>query len=444
MNSVRYSSSGIVAFIILIAACSSSVDETVHAHLSGDLNVSGQPDTTDFSSFEILVFSEEGDTLAFATTDPSGHFATDVRAPGRGIYRLTVSRYGQLMAQSEYLIAEGDSSTFRLSVPSANRPIVIRSLENSAWAAYRNAKAAHSAVILELANQQALTGAAFDNAVMSTAETMWSIRSIFPETMGAELAASESILMLDSRADSVLIERARIITPSMIGYLNVVRAARRAVSRTNGVNAAATYIRERLAEVDDETAEATLRAELVQVYQDSSRHDDALGEAKTMLSRLKGTELADWAESLIYELEVLRPGFDTPNFSVVTLDQDTLATSDVAGETTILEFFDPVDESFRVDLQQRDSLISLAVQKGIRYVAISTNPDSDINEAFFASESEGELRAVSATSAGLVETFNIQSATRRILLSDSKIIGKYDGRAVGALYTDLIYGNFSN
>lgn len=435
----------LICFLMLgiVTSCARPTNDSVQSFLAGNITVRGEADTTDFSGFQVVVLSETRDTLANAITDREGNFSTDVQAPQRGIYPLRINRYGLLMAESEFLTAEDDSAFLRLAVPLGERPLVIRSNENSAWAAYRNAKAAYNSSVLELANSQNLNAQSIALAALAASEVLWSIKGVFPKTMAAELAASESVMMLEGRADSLLIDRGKEIGIDQLGYLNVVRSVRRAISRRNGVEEAVNYLRDTLPTVEDEEARATLHAEIVQAYQDSSLYDAALLEARNMQRTYRKGALAEFAERIVYELDVLRPGYPVPEFNVSTLVGESVSSASIGNETAILEFFDPVSEAFSLERQERDSLISLASARGIRYLAISVNPDPDINEAFFDRPGLGEIPAQIVDSEELAAVFNVANTPRRILISDSKIIGKYDGRAAGALFADVAIGNIN-
>ena len=77
--------------------------------------------STDYRGFEVLVAGDiagEPDTLGYAITDSTGSFSMQVRAPGRGVYRLIISRLGQIQASGQMAIAEGDSGFIGGGVPS--------------------------------------------------------------------------------------------------------------------------------------------------------------------------------------------------------------------------------------------------------------------------------------------------------------------------------------
>ncbi len=431
----------IVAALLFLASCGKPEEPRVQAHLSGRVVIAGEADSTDFSAFEVVVTSNGDDTLAFATTDTNGDFATDVVVEQRGIYPLSVRRYGTLMARSEYIVGDGDTSTFNLAVPSNSGVVIIKSSENSAWAAYRNAKATYNANVLRLARMQTATAQSVDDAARAAASILWSIQDVYPQTMAAELAASESLLMLESREDSVVVERAKQIHSNAIGYLNVLGAARRSISRLEGVDRAVEFLDSKLDNVEEVAARVAISTEAVLALQDSSRYDDALDRARKMQRTFNGGDYDAEISSLVYELESLRPGDDLPAFVIRTQQDDSLGSSDIGDQTAIVELFDPLDESFQADLAIRDSLIALARRKGLDYHSITTNADHDINEAFFTRDGHGEFRHEPVNVNEVIELFNVGSQTRRFLVKNNKILGKYDGRAVQALYSDLMYGN---
>ncbi|MDX1429221.1 MAG: hypothetical protein R3282_02985, partial [Rhodothermales bacterium] len=258
---------------------------------------------------------------------------------------------------------------------------------------------------------------------------LWNLRGQFPGTIGAEIASAESVLMLEGIDDSLAIARAGNLDANASGFDEVARAVRRAESRLRGLDAAIDTLRsyERSANASDRKAAIT--SEIVLALVDSGRVDEALQEARRLASTYEGTEWASWAEQATYELQSLMPGMEAPPITARTWSGATFALETDGTGTVVLEFFRPGESAFLREVAVRDSLVRAMVGRGIKYVSISVEPDSVINEAFFESRGGPDVRI--ALSGGLedsvAQAYNVRVVPRRFLLNNGTIVGKYSG-----------------
>ena len=211
--------------LVLIGCGRASRDVgTVQSFLEGTITLSAELDSTgDFGGFEVLIASladDDLDTLGIASTDSTGRFVMDIVAPNDGIYPLYIRRGGGLLKQDQIVVADGDSATTSIRLPLGNRPVMIRSNQNAAWMAYRNVKARHNTVLYEAMRTGTLDEATMGSGIRQTAEIMWSLRSTYPGTMGAQIAAHLAnaglpVLLLDIDKTTAAngLRRARKLSP---------------------------------------------------------------------------------------------------------------------------------------------------------------------------------------------------------------------------------------
>jgi len=185
MNSgVSYRSVGLcIAILAASAGCSGRGEPAVRSHLDGRIAVSAEIDSTgDQSGFHVVVSNlreNHIDTLGYALTGADGTFSMQVVASERGVYPLTIRRTGRVVKQGQLVVADGDSATMNVELPS-NRPITFRSRENGAWMAYRNTKAAHANMIRQLASAGTLDEESMRASVIQTTDVLWGIAGTYP------------------------------------------------------------------------------------------------------------------------------------------------------------------------------------------------------------------------------------------------------------------------
>ena len=437
----------ILAIMCTVAACSSQAqgtDTTVRSHLQGTVTVSAEIDTTDdFEGFEIIVGNEGPggiDTLAFAVTDRSGRFETDVSAPMRGLYPLIIAREGQILHVDQYMIGEGDSATFAVELPTNNRPIRVRSQENAAWSAYQNTQALHNQGLVEMLQEGTVDEEQVGRQVSQASQILSSLGENFPGTVGADLAIAESILILDGWDDSLLVARARSVDETSPRYVDVVRAARRAEARLNGQASSLDLLLEYQLRTTDRDLHAAIQSEMVVAHMDSLDARNARLAARNMQQSYPNTAWSEWAGSVLYEIENLMPGSSAPEFSLPTLEGETVTLADLRGRYVMLEFYVPASEDYLRQLPIRNA-IAAAYGDDVEIVSISLQSDPAILEAFFEDRDvPGRHIALDdGVDAPIVQSYSVAMVPTRFLIDrEGAIVGRYPGEAVYAVQQELM------
>jgi peroxiredoxin len=436
----------LLAALVLVACRSSEArpPQGVTGHLAGTITVQADVDSVgDFSDFRVLVARVEGaqvDTLGHAVTDAEGRFATDVTAPARGVYSLFVARAGELLATSEYVVADGDSARLRLQLPTRRTRLPVRSYENAAWQSFRTTMALHKQGMRDDLQRLMDDAGALDRGIRQTVTLLWDLRETYPGTLGAASAEAEAIALLDGFDDAQAVTYARAIAPDHPQYVRIAQIARRAQARTEGQAAALELLRTFGAAAPDDATRAALQAEVVRTHLDSLAAEEALAAARTLRTRYPDTGWGEWARRAAYEVEHLLPGREAPAFAVVTVEGDTLALADLRGRPVVLEFYRPGDRAFERQLSTRRALYDATRPLDLALVSVSLEPDTLLNEAFFEGR---DLPGTHVIAPGgldddLVRTYNLGAVPTRFLLDrDGRIVGKYPGAAYAALQRDV-------
>ncbi len=433
----------VVIAVSVCAACTPGDVGDGRAHLAGTLTAVADYDTgSDQSGFEIVVLATPDgglDTLAVAETDASGAFAADVRVPGRGVYPLVVSRGGSRLHIDEVVLADGDSIQVRARFPLDGRAVRIVSKENSAWAAYKNAKALYNRSVLGLLESGAYSTSSMRQTVAQLGTILWSLRDLYPGTLGATVAEAEAVVLLESWEDSLALAHFRTLGAGHPSIVGITRAARRSIARMEGLDASVDFLRSISDSVSAGDALA-LRSEIVVALRDSLERKRALEEARSLLADGRGTEWERWAGNAIYEMENLMPGMKAPAFSVLDVAGMPVDLERLAGRTVLLEFFSPADETFLRELPERQLLLRALQGRRFTAVSVSVEPDSALNEALL--EGRNLLGTFvfdpDGLAGSLARAYNVNTVPTRVLIgSDGSLLSRYGGPAMPAVRNDL-------
>jgi len=429
---------------LVLTSCSTPDDDRFLTVAEGTLSIADQPDSTrDFSGFEILLANQldnDIDTLAIATTDKDGHFRLNISAEQDGVYPLIVRRAGVRLSTDQFVVAEGDTAVISGTYPLNGRRLRIISRENSAWIAFLNAKAQQNESMLRMLAAGDTAKQSIPQIAEQTAAILWSLRSLYSGTFGADLASVESIQMLEGWNDLLASDRIQEIRLDNPHIVEAVSAARRSEARVAGLDASVSLIRYFLQELDDPRSRAALTAEIVLAYSDSLRSEEALETALSLRREFPDSEWAPWASRAAYELENLLPGMPAPPFSVITRDGTGFALDDASGRYLILEFYAPLNNTFQKELLERDAVFGIMNPLMFQTLSVSMEPDDDINEALFEEGDHSGLFAFGGSmEGGIGSIYNIHALPTRYLIDpDGIIIAKYSGFGLRPMEQDLV------
>ena len=235
--------------------------------------------------------------------------------PSAEFTRLIISRLNQIQASGQIAIAEGDSASMAAAFPLRGRSLRIRSPENASIQAYQNIRAQHEQALVELVQSGEYEEEQVRSRIAQTTMILWDLQQTFPNSMGAELAAAEAIMLGTGWQDSIVVARMRGLSASNSRYGNAARAARQAEARLAG-QAAALALLDDLAERAETPAQrAEIASERVIARMDSMEFESALALTQSMQEEFEDTQWATWAERAGYEIQNLLPGMQAPAFA---------------------------------------------------------------------------------------------------------------------------------
>lgn len=434
---------GVLLLMPSLACTQEVAPQEVHGYLSGRITVSAVVDSSgDYSGIEIIVTDgvQDGpDTLGYAVTAMDGSFETPIVAKERGVYPLIMKRRGAVLSVSEYVVVEGDSATLRAELPLGQRLPNIRSAENSAWLAFKNADAQHNQRVLELLQQGGASQEALKRTIELNSEVLWSVRSSFPATLAASVASAKAVIMLEGWNDSLLVSRAEELDPEQAGYLEGVKAAGRAHARRDGLDAGIAFLRSKRDQLSDPEMKAALQREVAQAYIDGRNAADALAAIDSLKDTDNGDDWKEWADRARYEIENLFPGRPAPRFSLATRDGGHVDLDSLLGRPIVIEFWSPRDREYAQRLSTLASLLAND-SSGVRWLSAGLESDEDLYDAFFEGRDVPGIQIHDANEKmdALVVKYNVETVPTRYLIdSEGHIVEKYVGPSLADLVEDL-------
>jgi len=432
---------GMISVLVFACAQAEQSPQQIQSIFEGTLSIRPEIDpSTDYRDFEVLVARDnlgEPDTLGYAITDSTGYFLMQVYAPNRGIYRLIISRLGQIQASGQIAIADGDSASLVAAFPLRGRNLRVRSQENASLQAYQNTRVQHEQSLVELVQSGDYEEEQVRNLMSQTTMILWDLQQTFPNSMGGELAAAEAITMGTGWEDSVVVARMRALPSSNQRYGEATRAARQAEARRRGQSAALALLDNLKERAETPMQRAEIASERVIAHIDSMEFDIAFALTNAMQEEFEDMQWAIWAERAGYEIQNLLPGMQAPLFAVRDANGDSLRLQDLIGKYVILEFYQPEDDMYQRELPGRNDIVEVLGNEKVEIVSISMQPDTLVNEGFF------EERTVPGRHVygdqGVAQKYNINVLPTRYLIDpEGNLINKYVGGTMAAIHEYMI------
>jgi len=319
----------------------------------------------------------------------------------------------------------------------------IRSPENDALTAYRNTMTLHRQTMVDGLEDE-LDETRMGQNIRQTSSILWGLTDSFPGSYAADLAAVESIAMIEGWNDSLTVARSQELSPTNPRYAEALRVARRAQAELNGQESALNLLEQALTRSEEADAppetRAMLMAEVVRAHLDSLERDAALSAARSLRGTYPDSDWAEWATRAEYEAQNLLPGNTAPNIDLTTIDGDSLSLESLRGRPVLLEFYRPESRLYREQIPTRNAIYEGTEAQDLQIISISLQPDSVLNDAFREGRTlpGHHVIAPEGTDSPLLETYNIASLPTRVLIdAEGRIVDKYLGTAIVALQEDL-------
>jgi hypothetical protein len=238
--------------------------------------------------------------------------------------------------------------------------------------------------------------------------TLWSLRDQYPGTFAAQFAAVESLSLLATWNDSLVVARAQQISPSSPRYVDASHIARRAEARQHGQKAGLSLLNTFEARAPREHV-AGVKAARIQAFLDSAQVEAALSAAQRLKAEHPRSPWAQWARGVRYEARHLQRGMTAPSLRLRTLSGDTLSLRELRGRPVVLEYYRPGTDLYNLQRPLRNALHDATRRDSVAFVSISVEPDSLVNRAFLYNRRLPGHRAIAAKGSRdpIVQRYNV-------------------------------------
>jgi len=421
---------------ILSVGCSSSDNDLQEAHISGQITVDEELDSSgDNSGIELIVSfqraDEPRDTLFFARTDEDGYFSGTAQFERRDVYPVVVTRNRNAFGILNVVFADGDSVSINAKLPDVNDTAEISSKENDVLRTFQRVERNFNRVA-QYINIGAVSEDSVTIELQNWSNIYWQIYEENPGTLASDLAGNMSVSILSGWNDSLMVERAE----SLIGAKNRLRSNGRSVmldyyAETEGLDRAVSFLNRIETLSDNQDDKMTIKMDLIELLYDSSRTAEATEELNQFKETYSDVTLAmEWAENIGYDIEFLAPGSPFPDFTFETINEDSVSSDGMSGSPYIIEFTRLDNRLYQQQFDRTVAIYQIYSNFGLDIITVPIAANQIAVEAFF---SERDLywyfvQPNSFDTDDLVERFNINRVPTRFLVdSDGTIIRRYIG-----------------
>lgn len=432
--------------ILTLAACSSGeTDSRPSTVIFGRISVDASIDSLqNHEGFELRIVEPavdgEPDTLFYAVTGPTGEFEGVARFPERDLYRMEISRYGNVLGGAAMILAEGDTIRFELRFPDAAESLVIESHENEIYRSYERLQSGINRVF-RFAQAGLVTPDTLEMEILKWSDLFWDFYERNPGSYGGREAAASSVRLLEGLDSERMMER---LIGALAGDASLVpfasRIGTRYYSDRYNLDSALVWLDNLERHARDERTRMGLKMNRINLLYDSARVRSArveLDEFKRRFSSLD--EAAEWAERFEYDLVSLAPGSDMPSFEIADLDGDPVSGQSMKGSPYIIEFTRLDNLLYQQQFDRNVAIYQIYKNYGLQFITVPFAASEVRLNAFLDERAElwTYARPGSFDPEELQKRFNINIIPTRILVDrNGRIVRKYEGTE----FDDIIRG----
>ena len=426
----------------LITACSER-PSVPGAVVRGHITVADSLDSSkNYAGIGVTIIKRDSanaqaDTLFHEVTDESGSFSGRAEFPQRRRYRTLISRNGRNLGQLDVILADGDTLTITGELPDIEGTFSVQSREHDALSTYRRVERGFQR-IAAFAQAGTLTGDSLITELGKWSDLFWEVYGTHKGTLASDLAASESVRLLQGWNDEKMMQRIRLVQDDDDLAGLAATYGKDYLVRSEGLDYTLAYLDSLRSMTKDRNMGMRISMERIKLLYDSARVEHAKTALAEFQKEYQNREAGAWAEAIQYDLNYLSPGDSIPAF-LFTENGQTISRTSMLGTPYILEISALANSLYQEQYDRTVIIYSLYKTYGLQVVTLPLDASQVTIDAFF----EERLKLWPVASAGafnreeLINRFNVQIIPTRFLVDEEgKIVRKYVGRE----YEDIIQG----
>lgn len=435
-----------ISFIVLsslMMACSGNPDMQTSV-VKGQITVADSVDSSkDFGGIEVTIIRKDSanapaDTLFHEVTDTTGHFKGEASFAKRSQYPLIVSRNHKNLGQAAVILADKDTLTISAELPGFRPTFSIQSREHDALKTYQRVDRSFQRVAA-YANAGRIKGDSLGMELKKWSGIFWQVYQKNKGTMASQLAASESVRLLQGLDNQAMMHKIRTIQDDdeLVGI--AATYGKEYLAQQKGLHRALGYLDSLQKMTQKKDMNMRIQMERIKLLYDSAKVKNAKADLETFQQSFKENKKAQsWADAISYDLNYLSPGDSIPSFSFEA-DGRTISRDSLLGTPYILEISTLANQLYQEQYDRTIVIHSIYKNYGLQVVTIPLDQSQVTIDAFFSERVKAWPVASANTfnADSLLTKFNVRVIPTRFLVNrKGNIVRKYIGRE----YQDIIQG----
>jgi peroxiredoxin len=383
------------------------------------------------------------DTLLTAVTDVNGNFSGTARFDAKREFTATVSRHGVNLASFGIILADGDPVTITGQLPDLNLNLEVQSAEQDAMNTYQRVERSYNRVIDFInSGMVEVTQDTIPTLINTWSDLFWSVQTMHPQTLAGDLGSLRSVEILGGFDDEKLVKRMyEALSGGSVYKAAKVRLGADALFRLEGVEPALSLVDSMLTTKLQPEDLIVLQMDAIEIRIEHGREQ----EAKNLLMEFREQHsdnpmLADWVETMVYDIENLFPGMYIPEFSLQLQRGGRIQNTDIREKLFLIEFANFANPEFQTETTLLTFFYQQNSERGFQVITIPIH-DSRITVNAFIEDRNIPWPVVAAgqyNAADLASLFNLSVLPTRLLVdSEGRIVRKYSGTNIGIIQNDI-------
>lgn len=435
---------GCLLVVWTLSGCSDTGDNK-KALVKGSFTVSDSIDASgDFSGIGLTIIKKDSanadaDTLFHQVTDSTGSLSGETSFSDRRQYPAFISRNGRNLGQVGIILADKDTVTITGELPDLRSTLEIQSREHDAMKVYQRINRGFQRVAT-YAQAGRLTGDSLGTELNKWSGLFWEVYEEYEGTLASQLAASESIRLLEGWNNEAMMQKIRSVQDKEELISLGATFGKKFLAADKGLDYTLSYLDTLQNNAQTDNTSMRIRMERIKLLYDSARVEQAKSQLAEFQEKYKQNSDAEtWADAIGYDLNYLSPGDTIPTFSFQE-NGKVISRDSLKGTPYILEITTLANSLYQDQYDRTVAIHSLYKNFGLQVVTLPLDNSQVTVDAFFEQRGIRPWPVAPAQAFDrqeLLELFNVRVIPTRFLIDrEGKIIRKYVGRE----YTDVIQG----
>lgn len=411
------------------------------AQISGTLSMGETDALSDSTNIAVIITQEDTarvDTLFHSKLDTAGHFSGTIEFTDKGRYPMTISNNGQNLGQIGVILADRDTLTITGHFPDLEQTLSISSREHDAMATYQRVSRNFQRV-MQAAQAGQIKGDTLEQEVDKWSNLYWEVYENEKGTRASELAASESIQLLQGWNNVKMMDHIRSVQENDALVNLGATYGKKFLANSQGLEPSLAYLDTLTNITEGKEMNMRIQMERIKLLYDSARVDEARENLEAFQQKFTENNAAqEWAETVSYDINYLSPGDTIPEFEFAQNGQ-VVSRDSLIGSSYILEVTNLSNSLYQDQFDRTVVIHSIYKSYGIDVITLPLDESQVTVNAFFDERVRlwPVAKAQTFDRQKLLEKFNIQLVPTRFLVNkEGRIVRKY----VGSEYDDIIQG----